>query len=36
MTIRIPPKNILDKILKLLGKEKAVVVLEGIDEVYEK
>jgi hypothetical protein len=36
MTIRIPPKNILDKILKLLGKESAVVVPEGIDGKYEK
>jgi len=34
MAIRIPPKNILDKILKLLGKERAVVSYEGIDEIY--
>jgi hypothetical protein len=36
MTIQITPKNILDKILKLLGKERAVVVPEGIDEINEK
>ena len=34
MSIRIPPENILDKILKLFGKERKVVVPEGADEVY--
>ena len=34
MTIRIPPENILDKILKLLGKERKVIVPEGTDRVY--
>jgi len=34
MTIRVPPENILDKILKLFGKERKVVVPEGADEVY--
>ena len=36
MTIRVPPENILDKILKLFGKERKVVVPEGADEVYDK
>ena len=36
MTIKIPPKNILDKILNLFGKEREVIVPEEIDEVYEK
>jgi len=30
----VPPENILDKILKLFGKERKVVVPEGADEVY--
>lgn len=34
MTIRVLPENILDKILKLFGKERKVVVPEGADEVY--
>ena len=34
MTIRLPPENILDKILKLFGKERKIVVPEGADEVY--
>ncbi len=36
MTIKIPPKNILDKILNIFGKERGVIVPEEIDEVYEK
>ena len=34
MTIKIPPENILDKILKLFGKERKVIIPEGADEVY--
>lgn len=34
MTIRIPPENILDKILNLLGKERKIIVPEGTDRVY--
>ena len=34
MTIRVPPENILDKILKLFGKERQVVVPEGVNKVY--
>jgi len=34
MTIKIPPENILDKILKLLGKERNVIVPEGVDKIY--
>jgi len=34
MTIRVPPENILDKIVKLYGKERRVVIPEGADEVY--
>ncbi len=35
MTIRVPPENVLDKILKLFGKERQIVVPEGVDKVYE-
>ena len=34
MTIRIPPENILDKILKLLGKERKVIIPEEAGQVY--
>ncbi len=34
MTVRIPPENILDKILKIFGKERKVIVPEGTDKVY--
>jgi len=34
MTIRIPPENVLDKILKLFGKERKVIIPEGTDEIY--
>ena len=36
MTIRVPPDNILDKILKLFGKERKVIVSESADEIYKK
>ena len=36
MTIRVPHENILDKILKLFGKERKVIVPEGADEFYKK
>ena len=34
MTIRVPSENILDKILKIFGKERKVIVPDGIDEIY--
>ena len=36
MTIRTPGDNILDKILKLFGKEREVIVPEGADKIYKK
>jgi len=36
MTIRIPNENILDRILKLLGKERQVIIPEGAGKIYEK
>ena len=36
MTIRIPTENILDKILKIFGKERRVVIPDGTDAVYNK
>jgi len=36
MTIKIPPENILDKILKLLGKERKVIFPEGTEGAYQK
>ncbi len=35
MTIRTPDDNILDKILKLFGKERKIVVPEGAEKIYE-
>ena len=34
MTIRTPDDNILDKILKLFGKERKIVVPEGAEKIY--
>ena len=34
MTVRIPPENILDKILKLFGKERKVIIPEQAGQVY--
>jgi hypothetical protein len=34
MTIRVPGDNILDKILKLFGKEREIIVPEGADKIY--
>jgi hypothetical protein len=34
MTIRIPDDNILDKILKLFGKEREIIVPEGAEKIY--
>lgn len=34
MTVRVPDENILDKILKLFGKEREVVIPEEADEIY--
>lgn len=36
MTIKKPPKNILDKILKVFGKERDVVVPENTDKLFKK
>ena len=36
MTMRIPPENIFDKILKIFGKERRVVTPDGTDAVYKK
>ena len=35
MTIRISPENFLDKVLKLLGKEKQVIMPEEAGKIYE-
>jgi len=35
MTIRKPPENILDKILKLFGKEREVIIPEEAGKIYE-
>ena len=34
MTIRTPDDNILDKILKLFGKEREIIVPEGAEKIY--
>ena len=34
MTIRTPDDNLLDKILKLFGKEREVIVPKGADKIY--
>ncbi len=36
MTIKTPPDNILDTILKLLGKERKVIIPEGTAKAEEK
>ena len=35
MTIRIPPENILDKILKLFGKEREVIIPDEAENAYQ-
>ena len=35
MTIKIPPENILDKILKLCGKKREVIIPEEAGKIYE-
>jgi hypothetical protein len=35
MTIRVPPENLLDKVLKLLGKERRVIMPEEAEKIYE-
>ena len=35
MTIRIPPENIFDKILKAFNKKRKVIIPEGTEEIYE-
>ena len=34
MTVRIPPENILDKVLKLFGKEREIIIPEETDTIY--
>jgi len=34
MTVRIPPENILDRILKLLGKEREVIIPNEAGKIY--
>ncbi len=34
MTIRTPPENILDKLLKLMGKERQIIIPKETDEIY--
>ena len=34
MTIKIPPENILDRILRFLGKERKIIVPEEADQIY--
>ena len=36
MTIKTPPKNVLDKILKIFGKERDILIPQNIDELYRK
>lgn len=36
MTIKMPPKNILDKILALFGKERDITEPENTGEIYKK
>jgi len=35
MTIKIPPENFLDNVLKLLGKERQVIMPEEAGKIYE-
>ena len=35
MTIRIPPENLLDKILKLLGKERRILMPVEAGKIYD-
>jgi len=34
MTIKIPSANIFDKILKILGKERKIIIPEDANEIY--
>lgn len=34
MTIRIPPENILDRVLRLFGKERKIIFPEGAGKTY--
>jgi len=36
MTIKIPPKNISDKILKIFGKERKIIIPSEADKLYHK
>jgi hypothetical protein len=35
VTIKIPPENILDKTLRLLGKKRKIIVPEAVDKIYQ-
>ena len=34
MTVRIPPENLLDKILNILGKERKVIIPKEVGKIY--
>lgn len=34
MTVKIPPENVLDKILRLFGKKRKIIAPDGVDETY--
>lgn len=34
MTIRIPPENILDKIIKIFGKERKIIIPDNTENIY--
>jgi hypothetical protein len=36
MTIKIPPENIFDKILKIFGKERKIIIPSEADKIYRK
>ena len=35
MTIRIPPENLLDKLIKLFGKERQIMLPREVGKIYE-
>ena len=34
MTVRMPPENILDKVLKVVGKKRKAIVPKDVDKIY--
>jgi hypothetical protein len=36
MTIKIPPENLLDKLLKLFGKERLIIMPREVGKIHEK